>query len=51
MKKTPKIPRSDPDYKTPLPNFKGQRQSPYDIRGPVPPSRKTTETRFRPDAL
>mmetsp|Transcript_14176 Transcript_14176/g.20727 ORF Transcript_14176/g.20727 Transcript_14176/m.20727 type:complete len:125 (+) Transcript_14176:38-412(+) len=43
-----KLPRSDPDYKTPLPDFKGQRRDPNNLHGGLPPSKTTTEMRYRP---
>ncbi|MEE4248397.1 MAG: hypothetical protein V2I33_23680 [Kangiellaceae bacterium] len=44
-----KLKRSDPDNQTPAPNFKGQRRNPFDTKGPIAPSKRTTEARFRRD--
>ena len=42
-----KVPRSDPDYRTPLPNFKGQRRDPLNLTGSLPASKTTMEMRYR----
>ena len=34
-----KPPRSDPDYKTPLPDFKGQRRDPINLQPGLPESK------------
>ena len=43
----PKVSRSDPDYRTPLPDFKGQRRDPYGINSSIAPAKTTTEMRYR----
>lgn len=43
----PTVPRSDPDYRTPLPNFKGQRRDPLNLTGSLPANKTTTEQRYR----
>ena len=46
-KKEVKVHRSDPDFKTPLPNFKGQRRDPINQTGSLPSSKTTEEMRYR----
>jgi hypothetical protein len=42
-----KISRKDPDFRTPLPNFKGQRRDPLNMSGSLPSSKATEEMRYR----
>jgi hypothetical protein len=42
-----KVSRKDPDYRTPLPNFKGQRRDPLNMSGSLPASKATEEMRYR----
>lgn len=46
-KKDVKVSRKDPDYRTPLPNFKGQRRDPINLTGSLPASKATDEMRYR----
>lgn len=46
--KTPaKVSRTDTDYRTPVPNFKGQRRDPLNMTGSLPASKTTMEMRYR----
>ena len=45
--KETKISRTDPDFKTPLPNFKGQRRDPLNMTGSMPAAKTTMEMRYR----
>ncbi|CAG9335251.1 unnamed protein product [Blepharisma stoltei] len=42
-----KLSRKDPDFKTPLPDFKGQRRDPWNYKGGIPSSKISTEMRYR----
>ena len=41
------ISRRDPDFRTPLPDIKGQRRDPDDLYSGLPASQLTTEMRYR----
>lgn len=45
--KAGKISRKDPDFRTPLPDFKGQRRDPIGMVGPLPAMKTTEEMRYR----
>lgn len=46
-KKEVKVSRKDPDFRTPLPNFKGQRRDPINMAGSLPSTKVTEEMRYR----
>lgn len=46
-KEPPTVTRSDPDFRTPLPDFKGKRRDPMGMTGSLPSSKRTDEARFR----
>ena len=41
------ISRRDPDFRTPLPDVKGQRRDPFDLGRGLPATKATTEERYR----
>lgn len=41
------ISRRDPDFRTPLPDIKGQRRDPDDLYSGLPATKVTTEMRYR----
>lgn len=41
------ISRRDPDFRTPLPDIKGQRRDPDDLYSGLPATKATTEMRYR----
>lgn len=49
-KNSVKLSRSDPDYRRPLPDFKGQRRDPH-LPQALPASKQTTEQRYRKSPL